>query len=89
LDFAGDKKVNLNGIVIFSYVVSKKKSFCENCYAIVKDITNYKYSIEELVNYAIRQVFKVAEFMDIDLFKFIDLKMNYNEQRQYKNGKSY
>ena len=34
-------------------------------------------------------VFQLAKRYDIDLFKFIDLKMKYNELRPYKNGKKY
>ena len=89
LDFAGANKLNLNDVIIMQYVVTKKKTFPENMYAIVKDIVNYKYSQQEFVNYAIRQVFKVAEFMGVNLLKHIKLKMHYNELRPYKNGKNY
>ena len=89
LDFAGLRKIDLSGRFIISYVVSEKKSFCENCYAIVKDITNYKYSLDEMLNYEVRQVIELAKLYSIDLFKFIDLKMRYNELRPYRNGKNY
>jgi hypothetical protein len=36
-----------------------------------------------------RNVFPLAKRCNIDLFKFIDLKMKYNELRPYKNGKKY
>lgn len=88
LDFAGLKKVELNRIIL-AYVVSPKKSFTENMYAIVKDIVNYKYSTEELVNYAIHQVIRVAEFYKINLFQHIEWKMKYNESRPMLNGKNY
>lgn len=89
LDFAGEKKIDLSDRFIISYVISKKKSFCENCYAIVKDITNYKYSLDEMLNYEVRQVIELAKLYDINLYEFIDLKMKYNELRPYKNGKKY
>lgn len=88
-DFAGEKKIDLSDRFIIFYVVSEKKSFCENCYAIVRDITNYKYSLDEMLNYEVRQVIELAKLYSIDLFKFIDLKMKYNELRPYKNGKEY
>ena len=88
LDFAGLKKVQLDRIIL-AYVVSPKKSFTENMYAIVKDIVNYKYSTEELVNYAIHQVIRVAEFYKIDIFQHIEWKMKYNESRPMLNGKNY
>jgi len=88
-DFAGLNKIDLSDRIIFSYVVSKKKSFIENCFDIVRDIVNYKYTNEELVNYSIRQVFELASFYDIDLLWHINQKMKYNELRPYKNGKKY
>ena len=88
LDFAGLKKVQLDRIIL-AYVVSPKKSFTENMYAIVKDIVNYKYSTEELINYAIHQVIRVAGFYKIDIFQHIEWKMKYNELRPMLNGKRY
>ena len=61
--------------------MSKKKTFTENIYAIVKDIMNYKYSLEEQVNYAITQVFVLADMLGIDLLWHIEQKMRYNELR--------
>ena len=89
LDYAGLKKINVEGRIILSYTVTKKKSFIENMYAIVKDIVNYKYSQEELINYAFRQVLRVAEFYNIDLLWHIEQKMKYNELRPMLNGKKY
>lgn len=89
LDFAGLKKINVEGRIILSYVVTKKKSFIENMYAIVRDITNYKYSQEELINYTFRQVLRVAEFYKIDILWHIEQKMRYNELRPMLNGKKY
>ena len=89
LDYAGLKKINVEGRIILSYTVTKNKSFVEDMYAIVKDIVNYKYSQEELINYAFRQVLRVAEFYNIDLLWHIEQKMKYNELRPMLNGKKY
>ena len=91
LDLSGLINVDLsnNRPSIFHYVVSEKKSLCENCYNIVMNITNYRGSIFGMLNDVIRQVIELAKFYSIDLFKFIDLKMKYNELRPYKNGKEY
>jgi len=88
LDLAGLRKLNLNRFALVN-VVSKKKIFTENIYAIVRDIINYKYSLEELVNYAITQVFVLADMLGIDLFWHIEQKMRYNELRPMLNGKAY
>lgn len=88
LDLAGLRNLNLNRFALVN-VVSKKKTFTENIYAIVKDIMNYKYSLEEQVNYAITQVFVLSDILDIDLLWHVNQKMRYNELRENKHGKKY
>lgn len=88
LDLAGLRNLNLNRFALVN-VVSKKKTFTENLYSIVKDITNYKYTLEELVNYAITQVFVLSDILDIDLLWHIEQKMKYNELREKMHGKKY
>lgn len=88
LDFAGLRNLNLNRFALVN-VVSSKKTFTENVYAIIKDIMNYNYSLEEQVNYAITQIFAMSRILDIDLLWFIEHKMIYNEKREYKHGKKY
>ena len=55
----------------------------------MKDIMNYKYSLEEQVNYAITQLFCLADILGIDLMWHIEQKMKYNEMRENKHGKKY
>lgn len=86
LDLAGLRKVNMSGILIFSNIVTKKKSFTENVYAILKDIVNYKYSLNENLNYSIRQIIELAAILGFDLLWHIEQKMKYNELREYKHG---
>ena len=88
LDLAGLRNLNLNRFALVN-VVSSKKTFTENVYAIIKDIMNYKYSLEEQVNYAITQIFALSRILDIDLLWFIEHKMIYNEKREYKHDKKY
>ena len=87
LDLAGLRKIDMNDRFIIAYIVSKKKSFTENCYAIIKDVVNYRYSFEECLNYAIRQIFELAAFYDIDLLWHIEQKCKYNKFREYEHGK--
>lgn len=88
LDFAGLRDLNFNRFILVN-VVSRKKTFTENVYAIIKDVMNYKYSLEEQVNYATMQIIEFANILDIDIEWFIDQKMKYNEKREYKHGKKY
>lgn len=78
LDLAGLRNLNLNRFALVN-VVSSKKTFTENVYAIIKDI----------MNYAITQIFALSRILDIDLLWFIEHKMIYNEKREYKHGKKY
>lgn len=88
LDLAGLRNLNLNRFALVN-VVSKKKTFTENIYSIVKDIMNYKYSLEEQVNYAITQVFVLADMLGVDLLWHIEQKMKYNELRPMMHEKKY
>lgn len=89
LDLAGQHNINLNGRFCIQNVVTKKKSFTENIYAIVKDLVNYKYSQEEQLNYCLMQIEAFADILKINLVKHIELKMMYNKTRAYKHGKKY
>ena len=88
LDLAGANNLNLNRFCL-QHVVTAKKRFTENIYAIVKDLTNYKYSQEEQINYALHQVRRLSEILKIDLLWHIEQKMLYNESREKMHGKSY
>ena len=88
LDLAGLRNFNLNRFSPVD-VVSRKKTFTENIYAIVKEIMDRKYSLEEQVNYVITQVFALADILGVDLLWHINQKMRYNELRPKLNGKRY
>lgn len=88
LDLAGLRNFNLNRFSPVN-VVLRKKTFTENIYAIVKEIMDSKYSLEEQVNYVITQVFALADILGVDLLWHINQKMRYNELRENKHGKRY
>lgn len=88
LDLSGARNLNMNR-ANFTNIVSKKKTFTENIYAIIKDLTNYKYSLEEQVFYCLSQISRLAEILDIPLPWHVEQKMKYNKLREYKHGKNY
>lgn len=88
LDLAGANNYNLNRFCL-QHVVTERKTFTENIYAIIKDIMNYKYSKEEQINYAMHQIRRLSEILKIDLFWHIEQKMAYNWLREHKHGKGY
>lgn len=96
LDFAGAKNTDL-GVMKHTRdydTFRGKKSFSESCFILVAMVV-YRYmhqfrnSIDTFLRDIIRTVFGLAESYGINLGKFIDLKMKYNELRPYKNGKNY
>ena len=90
LDFAGARKVNFGIQLYSSLMIGKNSNFCENCFEICRELTDrYFDDNDSLIKYVLGDIFSLAHFYSIDLFKFIDLKMKYNELRPYKNGKEY
>ena len=90
LDLAGLRNIDMNDRFIIAYIVSGKKTFTENIYAVLKDIVNYRYSFEGCLNYSIRQIIELSRIKGIEIEWFINQKMKYNELRPYKHGdKSY
>ena len=89
LDFAGAKKIYLDDI--FSYDIQYGRAFSENCYSFVKNLVDdmRHENLCTTICRALRDIENIASCCHVDLFKFIDLKMKYNELRPYKNGKQY
>ena len=88
MDLAGAHNLNLNRFCL-QHIVTPRKTFTENIFAIVKDLVNYKYSQEEQVNYALSQILRLSEIMKFNLEWHIAQKMLYNESREVKHGKKY
>lgn len=88
LDIAGLNNINLN-MFCLQHVVTANKSFTENIYAIVKYMANYEYSHEEQINYALQQIQRLSEILNIDLLWHIQKKMEYNKERERLHGKGY
>ena len=89
LDFAGARKVRLNSKYTFR-IINTRNTFCENCYQICQEITSESYSgTGECIQYMLKDIIAFSKLYHINIFKFIDIKMKYNELRPYKNGKKY
>jgi NTP pyrophosphatase (non-canonical NTP hydrolase) len=93
LDFAGDKGINFEEYDILGCDNNfcGDNSFCEKCYYLCRLVgNNMNYiKLEHKIKVILADVFSLAQRCNIDLFRFIDLKMKYNELRPYKNGKKY
>lgn len=65
-------------------------TFTETAFKMIKTRLDSRiYSYSETVSNTLYFLFDWAKYLRIDLFKHIDLKMKYNETREFKHGKKY
>ncbi len=89
LDLSGLRKYLLSDAILLQATVAKNKSFPENIFAICKDLVCYRYSETERILYALLNIERLCNMLEIDLWKHVKLKMNYNSFRTYKHCKYY
>ncbi len=44
---------------------------------------------DQAINYLLSNILKYAKFKNIDIWRFVEMKVRYNELRDYKHGKKY
>ena len=88
-DLAGLRNVTLWVDHLYGKSVTEDKFFTENIYAICQKILLYNNSLYICLNQTLKQIFRLAKIEKIDLYKSIELKMEYNKLREYKHGKKY
>ena len=71
-----------------------KKTVCEQCYGLTQIVTNINEvtdndEISSIVGSALLWCYEFAKFHNIDLLWHVERKMDYNETRAKKHGKSY
>ena len=93
LDFAGARGIDFekDDILGCDNNFCGDDSFCEKCYYLCRlAADNFSYSkLEQTIKVLLADIYQLSKRYNIELFKFIDLKMKYNELRPYKNGKNY
>ena len=89
LDLAGLRNIEIyiDGISVPN--ISKNRSFTQNCYNIVMELSSDEFILPTSINFAIREVLELSSFYNIDLFWHIEQKMKYNELRPKMHGKKY
>lgn len=89
LDLAGLRNIEIyiDGISVPN--ISKYRSFTQNCYSIVMGLSSTDFILPTTINFAIKEIFELASFYDINLFWHIEQKMKYNELRTKLHGKKY
>ncbi len=98
LDLAGLRGINLelaNGdiddCIEDMEEACKDETFTESIYSISTLTVRYDgiFDLPTAVNDMILSIFGLAKHLDIDLLWHIEMKMKYNELREYKHGKRY
>lgn len=98
LDFAGLRGINLelaNGDIDACIEdmaeACKDETFTESIYSISTLPVRYDgiFDLPTAVNDMILSIFRLAKHLNIDLLWHIEMKMKYNELREYKHGKRY
>lgn len=67
----------------------KNYSFAENAYKFIAALCSDKIETEYRIIYSLNYIFQWAKAMNIDLWYFINLKMNYNINRPFLHDKKY
>ena len=92
LDYAGLKDMTISRKVIdlcyakedYEPVKEDNKSFVEKVFEVVQ-----MFLMDEYVEYAIADIFRLAKGYNVDLMWHIREKMKYNKQRVFMHGKAY
>lgn len=87
-DLAGYKDIDLKLWSVRTPVIDQKGTFTENIYNIVHGLVDCE-PLNRCLMLTLIRIFLLAEAMGIDIEKHIQLKMEYNASRPYKNGKRY
>lgn len=67
----------------------QKYRFTENAFALVKALTKETYSPERRILFGLQYIHKWAFAINVDLMKHVELKMQYNAERERLHGKKY
>lgn len=89
LNMAGGYGYKFHDTQLRSYVVDENRTFIENMYLIMAVCCDMMEDEQRCIKYAIIQVERMAELLHIDLLKYVQLKMEYNQYRAYKHGHSF
>lgn len=86
LDLAGDRDIDIDFKSIKNKI--KKNKTPEYFYEIIESMMMFYY-LKHIINYTIKYIFDLCECLGIDILWHIDVKMAYNELREYKHGKRF
>lgn len=94
LDLSAVKKYDLSAVnintKIHHFIGGRKLSFTIKVFQLQSWIVRFFYNPGEyILKVLIESLFELANNLEIDLLRSVELKMKYNEYRPYKHGKQY
>lgn len=87
LDLAGYKDFDVVPECLKTIDV-RNKSIPEHIFTMISNLSSDFY-LSYRIDYCIKYIFELSEEMGIDILWHIDVKMAYNELREYKHGKRF
>lgn len=95
LDLAGLRKVIVNIECVHKLLVRtyELKSFTEYIYLLSRMITKHLHpqnkNLKDVIDVGIAEIEGLCEYLNIDLWLHVELKLKYNTTRSYKHNKNY
>ncbi len=89
LDLSGLAQTEICLLNINATYIDKESRFTENIYEVCFVLMNNHLPLDFCISTTLLYIIKLAEVLDIDICKHIELKMQYNRQRPYKHSKKY
>ena len=85
LDLAGLRGADLSNIPCGAYIPTK--DFPSFIFHVIRGL--YNSPLESMIYDTFYMIFAYCKSINVDLLWHIDMKMKYNELREYKHGKKY
>lgn len=85
LDLAGLRGIDLSNLPDKTHIVTKEFTFF--IFNVIYSL--YKTPLESIIYDIIYAIFAYCNTIEVDLLWHIEMKMKYNELREYKHGKRY
>lgn len=90
MDFCGEYNIDVDEFTIPEHVKPIRLPITQYAYRLTQMlVTNHLAPIATRINDVLYLINNMCRAYDIDVDKFVELKMNYNEAREYRNGKRY
>ncbi len=90
LDLAGAMSIDLDAMQDSNYHRDYEKySFTEHAFALCKGLTKENIPVARRIKYGLKYIEDWANYLGVDIYMHVNMKMQYNETRAIRHGKLY